>query len=234
MTPAVCYYRFSPRPNAQECDSIERQRERIHAYCLAHNYQIVGEHEDAAASGETVAGREGFQAAVDQACKAKATLVFYDLFRFARNTVEAIQTADRLRQAGANLASLREHIDTSSASGRMFFTIMAAVGTWQRESTAERTSAAMVAHQYQHGRRMTRVDRLPYGYRLMTGDVNRIVKDPGEQEAIALIGALVREGYTLGRIARKLNREGPRCRGNPWCWATLKKIIKREKLEELV
>ena len=46
MTKAICYSRFSPRPNADDCESIEVQLDRCRAYCKAHTYEIAGEFAD--------------------------------------------------------------------------------------------------------------------------------------------------------------------------------------------
>jgi hypothetical protein len=40
----VLYARFSPRPNAEECDSVEKQLERCRAYSLGHGYTVDAEH----------------------------------------------------------------------------------------------------------------------------------------------------------------------------------------------
>ena len=36
MPEAVLYGRFSPRPSADECDSVEKQLERCRAYSAGH------------------------------------------------------------------------------------------------------------------------------------------------------------------------------------------------------
>ena len=41
MTQAVIYARFSPRPDANECDSVEKQLERCRSYCKAHGYDVI-------------------------------------------------------------------------------------------------------------------------------------------------------------------------------------------------
>jgi site-specific DNA recombinase len=88
-----------------------------------------------------------------------------------------------LRAAGAELASLAERLDTSSAMGQFFFTIVAAFAELEREQIAERTSLAMLQHQ-ENGKRMTRASHCPFGFQPDPEDETRLVENPDEQEAI--------------------------------------------------
>lgn len=144
---AVSYYRFSPRRQAAECVSIETQAARIHPYCQAQGWQLAVECEDREASGGSMDGRPGLEQALAEACQRKAVLVVYSLSRLARSTKDALEIADRLNAAGAHLASLHEHIDTTSAMGRFAFTLFAALAQLEREQIAERTSDAMLRRQ---------------------------------------------------------------------------------------
>ena len=40
MPEAVLYARFSPRPSAEECDSVEKQLERCRAYSIGQGYTV--------------------------------------------------------------------------------------------------------------------------------------------------------------------------------------------------
>src|SRR5437870_11135092 len=75
VAPAVVYGRFSPRPNAEECDSVEKQLQRCRAYCTSHDYEIVGEFKDEDLSGGRADNRPGLQEAIDRACRQRAVLV---------------------------------------------------------------------------------------------------------------------------------------------------------------
>jgi DNA invertase Pin-like site-specific DNA recombinase len=55
----VIYARFSPLPDAQECDSVARQRERCRAYCQAHGYDVIAEKHDEDMSGGRADNRPG-------------------------------------------------------------------------------------------------------------------------------------------------------------------------------
>ena len=228
--PAVIYARFSPRPNAVECESIETQIDRCRAYCAAHGYEIVGEHADADMSGARADNRPGLQAAVDQACGEQAILVVYSLSRLARSVRDAITLAERIGQAKAHLASLTERIDTTSSMGRFTFTLFAALAQLEREQIAERTSDAMRRHQ-ENGRIMS--SRLPYGMKRDPNDPKRMVIDLEEQGIISLIVEMHEEGEKLRVICRRLRDEyGSACRGKPWNHKTIRRILDREGDDE--
>src|SRR5438270_12986317 len=118
MPEAVLYARFSPRPLADECDSVERQIERCRAYSTGHGYTVVAEHEDKDLSGGRADNRPGLQKAIKAACERAAILVVCSLSRLARCTKDAIDLAERRNGAGADLAVIRESVNTGQPMGR--------------------------------------------------------------------------------------------------------------------
>lgn len=77
--------------------------------------------EDAGISGKGILHRPGLQQAQQVACEKKAVLVIYSLSRLSRSTKNILQIAERLDKDGADLVSLSERIDTTSASGKRSF-----------------------------------------------------------------------------------------------------------------
>ena len=202
MPLAVLYGRFSPRPSPEECDSVEKQLERCRAYCHGHGYTVVSEHHDKDLSGGRADNRPGLQEAIAAACARKAILCVYSLSRLARCTKDAIDLAERLNAAGADLAVIQENVNTRSPMGRFIFTLFSALAQLEREQIAERTSTAMLRHQAK-GRRMTRPDRCPYGWRPDPADPAGLIEDAQEQAAIVRIREDRRQGRGFREIARR-------------------------------
>jgi DNA invertase Pin-like site-specific DNA recombinase len=123
MPQAVLYARFSPRPNPDECDSVEKQLDRCRSYCEGHGYTVVAHYHDKDLSGERADNRPGLQKAISAACERKAVLCVYSLSRLARCTKGAIDLAKRLSAAGADLAVIQENVNTRSPMGRFIFTL---------------------------------------------------------------------------------------------------------------
>lgn len=68
-------------------------------------------------------------------------LVVTELSRMSRSLSHLLQIAQDFMNKGIGFASLREHIDTSSATGRAFFAIMGAINQLEIELKKERTAA---------------------------------------------------------------------------------------------
>jgi DNA invertase Pin-like site-specific DNA recombinase len=224
-TVAVCYARFSPRPSPEECSPVEKQLERCQAYCRGHGY-VVTQFHDKDLSGSRADNRPGLQRAIATACRQKAVLCVYSLSRLARCTRDAIDLAERLNAAGADLAVIQENVNTRSPMGRFIFTLFSALAQLEREQIAERTSSAMLRHQTK-GRRMTRPDRCPYGWRPDDNNPDRLIQDAAEQAAIARIFQERRQGRGLHEIARLLDQAGIRCRGSRWSHSTVRSVLQR-------
>jgi DNA invertase Pin-like site-specific DNA recombinase len=69
------------------------------------------------------------------------TLVVTELSRMTRSLLDLLETAKVLEQRQVNLVSLRENIDTTTATGRCFLSMMGAIHQMERELRAERAAA---------------------------------------------------------------------------------------------
>ena len=221
---AVGYVRVSTGRQAREGVSLEAQTARIEAWCAAHGATLLGMHEDAGISGGKTRNRPGLDAALKMATRHKAALVVYSLSRLARSTRDAITLSDTLSKAGADLVSLTERIDTTSAAGKMVFRLLAVLAEFERDLVSERTSAAL-AHLKAQGRKLG--GPVPYGYALSPCG-KRLAPCPHEQAALALMRDLRQRGHSLRQIAQALPAAGflPRT-ANRWHVQTLASLLRR-------
>jgi DNA invertase Pin-like site-specific DNA recombinase len=222
---AFGYARVSTAGQVENGLSLDAQRERIAAWALANGYALADVFTDAGASGGRADNRPALQTALGAVCKARGALVVYSLSRLARSTEDTIDIGKRLDRAGADLVSLSEKIDTTSAAGKMVFRMLAVLAEFERDLVAERTSAAL-----QHKRRIgERVGSVPYGFNLAADGV-RLIPDAREQEGIARIHALRCEGRTYRAIAAALEREGfaPKT-GGQWFAKVVRAIALRDR-----
>jgi len=203
MERAIGYIRVSTSRQASEGVSLESQRQRIEAWALANGYSLADIFTDAGISGRRADKREGFQAAISAAIEHRAALVVYSLSRFARNTREALEYSERLEKGGANLVSLSERIDTTTAAGKMVFRVLSALAEFESDIISERVSENMQYAKAQ-GRR---VGAVPYGYSL-AADGKHLVENEAEQNNIRLMRELRSEGLSLRQIAAELESRG--------------------------
>ena len=223
----IGYIRVSTEGQAEEGVSLDTQREKIEAWAKLHDEPEVVIYQDAGISGASMDQRPGLQDALREACKRRAALVVYSLSRLARSTRDTLSISDRLAKSGAELVSLSERIDTTSASGKMVFRLLAVLAEFERDQISERTRAAM-AHLRKSQRRISRF--APYGWDF-DADGEAIVPNLNEQLVVARMTDLRAEGLTFQAIADRLTEEAVPTKhgGRPWTakvvWTTVRRGI---------
>lgn len=73
------------------------------------------------------------------------TLIVWKLDRLGRTTKKLLELIDDLKDRGINLQIITLGVDTSTAAGRLFFTMMAGLAEMERELIRERTNAGLQA-----------------------------------------------------------------------------------------
>lgn len=90
------------------------------------------------------ANRPGWQSMLEY-IRTGDTLVITELSRMSRSLIHLLQIVKELEQRAIEMRSLRENIDTSTATGRGFLSIMGAIAEMEREIKAERAAAGRAA-----------------------------------------------------------------------------------------
>ena len=97
---------------------------------------------------ETASGakrdRPEFAAALDS-MRGGDSLVVWKLDRLARSTRQLLETVEALERHGIGLKILTQNMDTTSAGGRLIFTVFSAIAEFEREIIRERTRAGLDA-----------------------------------------------------------------------------------------
>ena len=216
---AVGYIRVSTEDQAQNGISLEAQRAKIEAWGTANDASLIGFFEDAGISGSRTENREGLIQALTLACERKAVLVVYSLSRLSRSTRDTITLAERLGKAGADLVSLSERIDTTSAAGKMVFRLLAVLNEFERDQISERTAAALRHKKQQH----RAYSPTPYGYDRV-GDM--LILNEQEQDVLRRIGSLRVQGRSLRQIADAFNEERiPAKNGGKWYPSAVRSVL---------
>lgn len=136
---AALYIRIST--NDQHSDL---QKNELPEYCQFRKWQVVETYND------TMTGSKDRRPALDQlmadARRGKFDVVVVWKFdRFARSTSHLLRALEEFQTLGIDFVSLKESIDTSSAVGKMTFTVLAAVAELERAVIVERVRAGQKA-----------------------------------------------------------------------------------------
>lgn len=205
-TTAIGYIRVSTSDQADNGVSLDAQRKRIRAYATLSGLDLIAIIEDAGISGGTpLCQRQGGAEMLALIRKHKAGhIVALKLDRLFRDAEDALRQTKALDKAGVGLHLVDvggQTINTSTAMGRMFLTMMAGFAELERGMISERTAAAM-AHK-KGGREV--YCRPVLGFQAVDG---YLTPDDEEQLIVREIFDLRGQGKSLRCIADDLNRRG--------------------------
>lgn len=223
--PAVIYARFSDRPGAESCESIEAQLERCRAFCGSRSLKVRLETSDRAKSGaDGLNERPGLLEALESLSKGDV-LVVARRDRLARGVMLMCILEREIESSGATvLSAAGEGTESQNPESKLIRHVLDAVAEYERELIRLRTKLAMRRHQAT-GRRMS--SKLPYGMKNDPENASRMLPEPLEQAVIERIKALRSEGLALRHICETLTLEGLTCRGGPWHHKTIGQILAR-------
>lgn len=216
----IGYARVSTELQADQGDSLPMQQDKIRAYCNLNDLELVQIVSDKGISAKNIKGRPGFQRALDLIFSGKAHgIVVWKLDRAFRSTQDALAVAERMNKKGKTLHSICEKLDTSSAIGEFFFTLMASLAQMERRLIGERTSAVLQAKKA----RGECVGTVPYGMERL--GTKLLAKNPAEQQTIETIAVMRDQGRSWNSIATMLNDTGvPSKRGGRWDHTSVKRV----------
>ncbi len=203
---AIGYVRVSTEEQATTGVSLATQTARIASWADLNGYPLhTPTFADAGLSGAKI-DRPGLAQALAVVRKGDA-LVVHSLSRLSRSTRQMLDIADHLLKIGADLVSISEKIDTTSASGRMVFRMMAVLNEFERDQISERVSSAM---QYKKSKGEL-VGGVPYGKTLLADGIT-LVDNDAEQAVLSEARCLHRDQLSLRKIAVTLAAKGFRAR----------------------
>ena len=221
---AIGYIRVSTVGQVEDGVSIEAQKNRIAAWCLANDVELSETFTDEGLSGKRADNLPQLQSALEAVKRTGSVLVVYSLSRLARSTKDTIAIGEQLDAAGADMVSLSEKIDTTTAAGKMVFRMLAVMAEFERDLVSERTTLAM-AHKRSKNER---IGKVPFGFDLHE-DGSTLVENESEQRILKLIESLRSDGYSLRAIANELSNRGIKTKSgkSKWNHSTVQRITER-------
>jgi site-specific DNA recombinase len=200
---AIGYTRVSTGQQVKEGISLDAQKEKIHAWCDYHGYDLMGVFTDEGISGASMKNRKELERAL-KVIKKDMAFVTYSLSRLTRSTRDLFDIAEFINKKDADLVSLSEKIDTTSAAGKMVFRMLGVINEFERDQTSERTR---LVKQHKKAKGEYNGGFIPYGYKL-SDDKKLLIPVSKEQKVIEAAKQLREEGKVLWEIVFSLEKQG--------------------------
>ncbi|MGG3884012.1 recombinase family protein [Brevibacillus panacihumi] len=218
---AALYIRVSTEDQVREGFSIAAQRERLLAYLHSQSWELSDFYTDEGVSAKDL-HRPELTRLLDDVRRNKMDVVLvYRLDRLTRSVLDLYQLLQTFDLHGVHFKSCTEVYDTTTAIGRLFITLVAALAQWERENLAERVKMGM-------GQMVRERKRPggppPYGYALQDGQL-QIQHD--EACHVRLMFERYAQGHSPRQIAEEVNLRGARGKnGASWSASAVLRLLK--------
>ena len=139
MHKVAIYARVSTTNQAEEGYSIDGQIDSLERYCEAMGWDVYNKYIDAGFSGGSLKRPEMSNLINDVKKGLFDTVLVYKLDRLSRNVRDTLYLIkDVFNINKIDFVSIQENIDTSSAMGTLFLTLLSAIAEFEREQIKER------------------------------------------------------------------------------------------------
>ncbi len=125
--------------------TVANQRRELEDMAKRAGWKIVEVYQDKGISGAKGRnGRPELDRMLNDATRRRfKKLLVWDLSRLGRSLRDLISITDHFQELGIDLYVHKDAIDTGTASGRLFFHIVGAIGEFERERIRERINAGL-------------------------------------------------------------------------------------------
>ncbi|MFD1362685.1 recombinase family protein [Lentibacillus salinarum] len=214
------YRRVSTDMQREEGFSLEAQKARLSAFAESQGWTVVDDYSDEGYSAKNM-DRPALQRLIHDMKQQKFDVILvYRLDRFVRSVVDLHELLQMMDRYDVKFKSSTEAFDTTSATGRMFITIIATLAQWERETIAERVYENMLKRSEQGKRNGAPA---PYGYDVINGN---LIKNPEEAKWVQFIFSQY-QTHGSQNIAKKLNTRGVKTKkGEIWSDFSIRYTLK--------
>lgn len=191
-------------------------------------WEYAGVYTDEGITGTSVKHREGFKRMAADALAGKIDLIVTkSVSRFARNTVDSLNTIRQLKEKGIEVYFEKENIWTFDGKGELLLTIMSNLAQEESRSISENCTWGQ-RKGFADGKVTVPFNRF-LGYD--RGPDGNLVVNPEQAVIVQQIYAMFLQGMSYHGIARKLTADGVPTPGgkDKWSISTVRSILYNEK-----
>lgn len=205
------YIRVSTEEQVKEGYSLDAQRERLINFCRSQDgWELIEIYPEEGKSAKDTNRPELQRMLIDAKDGMYDVILVYRLDRLTRSVIDLYDMLQMFEQHSIKFKSATEVYDTTTAMGKLFITIVAALAQWERENLSERVRFGMeelVRKGNWHG------GPVPFGYEWINKSM--VVVDE-ESTILRTLRDTYMSGEGLGSTAKKLNSLGLDRRGKKW------------------
>ena len=208
-----------------QLNSLETQKEFFLEYTNRTGDNLIKLYADEGISGTKIKNRKEFQRMLADAEKGLFDMVVVkDISRFARNTVDLLQSVRKLKALGIETQFLTANM-TSMGNSEFVLTIFGALAQEESANTSKRIKFGKKVNAEKG-----RVPNIVYGYDKTIGDYFNLSINKEEAEVIRQMYKLyTEEGYGCAKIANMFNERGIKTkRNNNWSQNSVCRILTNE------
>ena len=220
----VGYCRVST-DKADQLNSLEAQKQFFEEYAQKHGHTLVRIYADEGISGTKTKNRKEFLRLMQDAHNGIFDMVVVkDISRFARNTVDLLNSTRQLKALDIETLFLTANM-TVLGNSEFVLTIFGALAQEESASTSKRIKFGK-----QRNAEKGRVPNLVYGYDKTNGDYFNLTINKTEAAVIRRIFDMYNnQGHGATKISIILNEEGIKTkRGSLWSQNAVNRILRNE------
>ena len=152
------------------------------------------------------------------------TILFYEVSRFSRNTLQALSCLNKLSKKNINVYSISDDCGYSTTSDKYKFRLLFPKAENESDMISERVKKSVLFRR----KRGDYIGNAPYGYETYLNDqsIRKLRKNKDEQFVIQFICKLVHDNKTYSEIAEKLNDIKIDKRGYTWTNNSVGSVVK--------
>lgn len=224
----ACYVRVSTTKDEQKnsfAAQIDFYTKKIK---MTPEWEFAGAYYDNGISGTSKENRKGFNKLIEDALTGKIDLILTkSISRFARNTVDNIQTIRKLQEMDVVVYFEKEDIWTNDKKGEFLLTLMASFAQEESRSIAENTAWGH-RRRFENGKYSVNFTHF-LGYK--RGKNGEFVVDVKQAKIVRELYLLFLQGFSVSQICKLMEEKGIPSPGGKmrWHWGTVNSILSNEK-----